>query len=220
LLDGVGGDGYYRQYGTIAPAGGPDGTDIGWTALDGYGTAVPNYPSAYNQWWVGVWQGGNASRGIQIAGGYSDKNLFFRKGQDTWQPWIRVITDDNYNSYSPTLTGTGASGTWGISITGNSVTTSQTNFTTLTLGGNGVATQAWVNSQGFVTGGPFLPTAGGTMTGQIYGPSIGTGVYDGLIQVREAGYVTTSQSAWGYIPLGWSLWCEIRIKVRWINGSR
>ena len=42
---------------------------------------------------------------------------------------------------------------------GNSATTSQTNFTTLTLGGNGVATQAWVNAQGFVTGGPYVPTS-------------------------------------------------------------
>lgn len=30
-----------------------------------------------------------------------------------------VIHSGNYNSYSPTLTGTGASGTWGINITGN-----------------------------------------------------------------------------------------------------
>ena len=30
-----------------------------------------------------------------------------------------ALTTSNYNSYAPTLTGTGASGTWGISITGN-----------------------------------------------------------------------------------------------------
>jgi len=33
-----------------------------------------------------------------------------------------VLHAGNYNSYSPTLTGTGASGTWGISVTGNAVT--------------------------------------------------------------------------------------------------
>ena len=32
------------------------------------------------------------------------------------------IDSGNYNSYTPTLTGTGASGTWGISITGNAAT--------------------------------------------------------------------------------------------------
>lgn len=39
-----------------------------------------------------------------------------------WQPWVTALTSSNYNSYSPTLTGTGASGTWGISITGNAAT--------------------------------------------------------------------------------------------------
>ena len=33
-----------------------------------------------------------------------------------------ALTTSNYNSYTPTLTGTGASGTWGISITGNAAT--------------------------------------------------------------------------------------------------
>jgi hypothetical protein len=32
------------------------------------------------------------------------------------------LTTGNYNSYAPTLTGTGASGTWGINITGNAAT--------------------------------------------------------------------------------------------------
>ena len=39
----------------------------------------------------------------------------------------------NYNSYAPTLTGTGASGTWGINISGNAATaTSATSATTAT----------------------------------------------------------------------------------------
>ena len=33
-----------------------------------------------------------------------------------------ALTTSNYNSYCPSLTGTGASGTWGISITGNAAT--------------------------------------------------------------------------------------------------
>lgn len=43
-----------------------------------------------------------------------------------------AIHAGNYNSYSPTLTGGGASGTWGINITGNSATVSSiTNITGL-----------------------------------------------------------------------------------------
>lgn len=37
-----------------------------------------------------------------------------------------VLRSDNYNSYSPTLTGTGASGTWGISISGSAANVSGT----------------------------------------------------------------------------------------------
>lgn len=47
--------------------------------------------------------------------------LRFRNKTDntTWTSWKTVLHDGNYNSYAPTLTGTGASGTWGINITGS-----------------------------------------------------------------------------------------------------
>jgi hypothetical protein len=38
----------------------------------------------------------------------------------------------NYNSYSPTLTGTGASGTWGISVSGNAATATNVAYSGLT----------------------------------------------------------------------------------------
>ena len=40
----------------------------------------------------------------------------------TWSAWVTSLTSANYNSYAPTLTGTGASGTWGINISGNAAT--------------------------------------------------------------------------------------------------
>ena len=46
----------------------------------------------------------------------------------------------------------------------------------------------------------YLPLSGGTMTGQLYAPSIGTGVYEGAIQIRETAYVGSGQSTWGYAP--------------------
>ena len=39
-----------------------------------------------------------------------------------WGNWHTLLHSGNYNSYSPTLTGAGASGTWGIDITGNADT--------------------------------------------------------------------------------------------------
>jgi hypothetical protein len=50
--------------------------------------------------------------------------LRFRNRTDntTWTSWKTILHNANYNTYSPTLTGTGASGSWGISITGNAAT--------------------------------------------------------------------------------------------------
>jgi hypothetical protein len=45
-----------------------------------------------------------------------------------------------------------------------------------------------------------LPLSGGTMSGQMLAPSVGTGVYDGAIQLRETGYVGNTQYDWGYAP--------------------
>ena len=42
----------------------------------------------------------------------------------------------NYNSYAPTLTGGGASGTWGISISGNSATSTKASYARALLGRN------------------------------------------------------------------------------------
>lgn len=89
-------------------------------------------------------------------------------GSLTWRGDV-VLTSTNYNSYAPTLTGTGASGSWGISITGNSATTSQTNFTTLTLNSATVATQTWVTSQGYITS---ASVGNGTLTLAVSGTGL------------------------------------------------
>jgi len=61
---------------------------------------------------------------FQIAGGYTSDNMYFRgtsglQNGTGYTPWRTVLHSGNYNSYSPTLTGGNASGTWGINITGN-----------------------------------------------------------------------------------------------------
>ncbi len=87
------------------------------------------------------WDGTTASTGdasYQMAWGSTAANsggipqLNIRKGIDTtWNSWYTILHSGNYNSYAPTLTGTGASGTWGISISGNAATaTSATTATT------------------------------------------------------------------------------------------
>jgi hypothetical protein len=48
------------------------------------------------------------------------ENFYLRSGVNTtWNAVRTILHSGNYNSYSPTLTGTGASGTWSINVTGN-----------------------------------------------------------------------------------------------------
>lgn len=55
--------------------------------------------------------------------------LVIRNGiNSTWNGWYTVLHSGNYTSYAPSTTGSGASGTWGINVTGNSATTSQNTF--------------------------------------------------------------------------------------------
>lgn len=73
----------------------------------------------------------------QIAGGHAGStNLQWRSGYaGTWStPWWTILHSGNYTSYSPSLTGTGASGTWGINITGNAATATSAGDST-NLGG-------------------------------------------------------------------------------------
>jgi hypothetical protein len=65
--------------------------------------------------------------GLQIAGGYNNDQLWFRGWYSSgagFTPWRTILHSGNYTSYSPGLTGGGASGTWPISISGNAATAS------------------------------------------------------------------------------------------------
>ncbi|MBP7875840.1 hypothetical protein KA012_02495 [Candidatus Woesebacteria bacterium] len=90
-------------------------------------------------------------------GGGGDAFSFRTRNGDngTWNGWNTILHSDNYNSYSPTLTGGGASGTWGINITGNAATATYSSST------NDI----------------FVNTSGDTMTGALTTPSLSfTGV--------------------------------------------
>ena len=46
--------------------------------------------------------------------------LYYRTGwSNTKHQWNTILDSENYNSFAPTKTGGGASGTWGINISGN-----------------------------------------------------------------------------------------------------
>jgi hypothetical protein len=70
------------------------------------------YAQAYSGSWV-----------HQIFGDYRTGQLAVRgRNSGAWQAWRTVLDSSNFNGFAPTLTGTGASGTWDISTTGNAAT--------------------------------------------------------------------------------------------------
>jgi len=83
------------------------------------------YPTSYgNALTLGGAGGGELVIGWSgTTGAHADNYVRSRRDTgNTWSPWAKLITDVNYNSYSPTLSGSGATGTWPISISGNAVT--------------------------------------------------------------------------------------------------
>lgn len=72
--------------------------------------------------------------------------LWYRSGFDAdQQPWARLLDSNNYTNWTPTKTGDGASGTWGINISGNAAN----------------------DADGNVIADTYLKKSGGTMTGEI-----------------------------------------------------
>jgi len=67
-----------------------------------------------------------------------------------WQPWANLLSALDYTSYAPSLTGSGASGNWGINVTGNAATatslsTDRTNWSTNGTIDDVVGQLAWKN---------------------------------------------------------------------------
>lgn len=75
--------------------------------------------------------------------GFTDADNLWLRGSGTSQsgfgPWKLLLNSANYNNYAPTLTGSGASGTWTINVTGNAGTATTASTATalanFTIGG-------------------------------------------------------------------------------------
>jgi hypothetical protein len=94
------------------------------------------------------WHNGYAA--WQIIGPSSStthENWYLRSGiNTTWNSLRTILHSGNYTSYSPSLTGSGASGTWGINITGNAATASAVDTSTTIssfMGDGGVLFQSY-----------------------------------------------------------------------------
>lgn len=89
-------------------------------AIEGYNGLEKNDGIVLSASWKN-----NTNYGHQIFIDDSSYNLRHRYKNSTWSDWASILDSTNYNSYAPTKTGGGASGTWGISISGNAATASK-----------------------------------------------------------------------------------------------
>lgn len=110
----------------------------------------------------------DAGYGAQLCiGNAKDNHLYLRgssslkdsnnKNSSSWENWKTVLDSTNYNVYAPTKTGAGASGTWGISVTGNAATATKlatarsingTNFD----GSGNITTATWGTARNMTIG--------------------------------------------------------------------
>jgi len=84
--------------------------------------------------------------------------------------WVEMLTSGNYNSFSPTLTGTGASGTWAINVTGTAGSISGFNNPAVAATAN---TIVYRDGSGHIYGGYILGSYFNASAGNSENPTIG-----------------------------------------------
>ena len=151
--------------GSIPYAGSINKTDFNLTDLSDYKTFFGAVTDTNRVWWNTVsirhrngCDDGSSYGMLLYSRLMGSSDLYWQ--QQTNGKWLdqRTILDSaNYNSYTPTLTGTGASGIWDISITGNAKTATSADS----------ATKATQDGNGNVISSTYLPIAGGVITGDL-----------------------------------------------------
>jgi hypothetical protein len=115
-------NGVYTTSAVLIPKGAIAG-DAGCDSTTGVGLYRVEM-SGYSDLLVQLGGAGGSTPSIQIRANYDDQ-FWIRASRDSETQWDGIgsrakllLHTGNYNSYAPTLTGTGASGTWSINVTG------------------------------------------------------------------------------------------------------
>jgi hypothetical protein len=106
---------------------------IGYSAMFNTGQTATGAPSSNYGFFIKIANrdAGGGWGGIWTDYSGGDTYVGNTTVSSSYATWYKLLSSTNYNSYAPTLTGTGASGTWGIAISGNSATaTSAATLTT------------------------------------------------------------------------------------------
>jgi len=155
--------------------------------------AHSNYPpNVYTYGGVLSWRLNNHS--FQLYASHTGDLTFKTQwGNDNYSGWRRILHESNYNSWVPTLTGGGASGTWGISVTGNAATaTTATNATNL-YGAGGSYIQSTSSGTSYTANYQVRENSGGgSNTNEIYAPQLAfhwSGVVASSIMMESSGRI-------------------------------
>ena len=97
---------------------------IGYSAMFLQGQTATGTPSSNYGYFIKLANrdGGGGWGGIWSDYSGGDTYVGNTTTSASYANWYKLLSSTNYNSYSPTLTGTGASGTWSINITGSAGT--------------------------------------------------------------------------------------------------
>lgn len=81
--------------------------------------AIGRYYHPFNLEYASKDGTGNVTQMAIPYGNFTGELYMRGRYSGAWTSWSRFLSSTNYNSFAPTLTGTGASGTWGIGISGS-----------------------------------------------------------------------------------------------------
>lgn len=123
----------------------------------GGSNAATNKPSGVDAYGMAVIRTADGYTGQLLMSANAATGLYWRTAANaSLGAWNKVLDSANYNDYTPTKTGGGASGTWGISIKGNAATASKLTNLTSTDAASSSATwrRVWMSYNDNVNGRP------------------------------------------------------------------
>lgn len=155
----AGSDNYIKVYNSSA-VGDASGITVDTLASQGFAVAMlngaTNNPTGAAKWIHCLnlpWGSGDNNNWIsQLAFGVENSDgLWYRTNAYTAinKPWKRILDSSNYTSYTVTKTGGGASGTWGINVSGQATYVRDSyngSNITITYGKSGQSSTSWLAS--------------------------------------------------------------------------
>lgn len=173
LSDSVGGNALHALHlGSNSSTNSADQGGLYWFNLDGKEGAVADTNDTPTSAWWYIQRNRHTNQTnnyyTDVAIPFNNTGIYYKTvnaGVVRYNRWIQVFDDLNYTNYVPKKDGTGASGTWGISITGSSA--SATN-----------------DSDGNKISSTYLKLSGGTLTGTLHVKPTAKGSYDEGIRMH------------------------------------